>query len=202
MKKIFLQENASDAVSGTKDVLAQGGVVLYPTDTVYGLGADALNKEAVDTIRYIKGREDAKPLLVMVNGIDMLKQYAVVGKLAEQLTHKYWPGALTLILNCTNKKLLKILGGKDGKVGFRMPNNPFCLELLEDYPNPIISTSANISGKAQPSSVKEILEQLSDKARCIDLVIDDGEAIENKPSTIVDVSDNEIKVLRKGKVEF
>ena len=201
MNRVFLnKQNKEEVVEKAKSILCDGGVILYPTDTVYGLGADAFNKRAVEHIRDIKGRKEGKPFLVMVDAIETLKKYAEVNTLAEHFIKKFWPGALTIILRSNNKELIGILGSGDGRVGFRMPKHSFCLELLKNYSHPIISTSANISGEVQPNNVSDILQQLFGNTDDIDLVVDEGPILENIPSTIIDLSDGVLKVVREGRV--
>ncbi len=196
MKSILLNDIKS-AVRASVEVIKEGGVVVYPTDTVYGLGADATNEKAVSKLRMIKSRPSAKPILVIVSDVEMLKEYAVVTPLAKRLAEEFLPGPLTLVLECKNS-VLKNIQNNDGSAGFRIPDNSFCLELVKSFKKPITSTSVNISGMNQARKLSCMLTQLGDSSSDIDLIIDTGNIDRSKPSTIVDVSDNDLKILRTG----
>jgi len=181
------------------EVLEKGGVILYPTDTVYGLGADATNAEAVAKIKKIKGRSDAKSFLVMLPSVSALEVYGEVNSTARALAKKFLPGPLALIVQSKSDMLVAVQS-EEGSVGFRVPNSSFCLALGELFQKPIVSTSANISGQIQPKSIKEILEQFGDHADTIDVCVDAGVSTSDTPSTIVEVRDSKIIVLREGAI--
>jgi len=179
------------------ELLEKGGVILYPTDTVYGLGADATNAEAVAKIKRIKGRSDAKSFLVMLPSVSALEVYGEVNSTARTLAKKFLPGPLGLVLQ-SKGGLLASVESERGTVGFRVPNNSFCLTLGEFFKKPIVSTSANISGQIQPKSIKKILEQLGGRAEDVDVCVDAGTLISSKPSTVVEVCGEKVRVLREG----
>jgi len=179
--------------------LVSGGVILYPTDTVYGLGADATSPEAVKKIIDIKRREEDKTFLVMVHDIKMLKKYAEVSTTAEHLVHEFLPGALTLVLTAKGGDL-KGVQREDGSIGFRIPNHSFCLELTKYFLKPIVSTSANTSGAVTPKNITDVLGQLGKDSRQIDMAVDGGSVQKNVPSTIVDARNEKITILREGAV--
>lgn len=176
-----------------------GGVVLYPTDTLYGLGADALSDEAVAKVRRIKEREKGKPIHCIVADIEMAEQYGEFNNTARLLAKQFLPGLLTLVL--------KKKGGIDSgiarnieTIGIRIPKNDFCLALAKEFGKPYTTTSANISGEASERSVRKILARLGKAASGINLVIDAGELPERQPSTVVGVSGSDIVILREGAV--
>lgn len=187
------------AVAKAAEILRSGGVILYPTDTLYGLGADALSDEAVAKVKEIKGRDAVKPIHAIVADVEMANQYVEFGEKGFALACAYMPGPLSLIL--------KKRAGVDTGIGrdmdtfcIRIPDNQFCIELARAFGKPYTTTSANRAGEATGRSVPAILDQLGEKAGMIDLVIDAGELPERKPSTIVNVSRGEVTVEREGAI--
>lgn len=167
------------------EILKKGGIVLYPTDTLYALGVDFENEEAVQKLRTLKGRYKDKPIPVMVSDISMARKYVKINDLAEKLITKFLPGKLTLVL--------PKIGGVE--MGIRIPNNVTALELVRKLGRPITVTSANLSGEKTFSNVRDILDQLGSQ---IDYVIDEG-IIEGDPSTIVDLTDG-FRIQREGAI--
>jgi len=201
METIWSHEDVGGdgVVSRCAAALAEGGVIVYPTDTVYGLGADASSAEAVAKVRALKGREEAKPLLATVADLAMLESYAEVTPLARKLAAAFWPGPLSLILAARDDTLAPITG-TDGTIGFRMPDQPFCLALARAFGKPITSTSVNRSGAVQPRSLAGMLSQLDHAAQDIALTVDVGELPGRTPSTIVDVRGAQVRVVREGAI--
>lgn len=198
--KIKNPKNFKKTLKETVKILKNGGIILYPTDTVYGLGFDVSNKETLKRLYNLKKRDSKKPISIIVSDIEMAKKYAVFDDNAIALAKKFWPGALTLILPAKNK-LLSHLNLSNKTIGIRIPNNYFCIELLKIFKKPISSTSANISGKKQMLSVNKILSKF-DNINNIDLVVDAGPSDKTKPSTIIDLSGKNIKLLRKGVISY
>jgi L-threonylcarbamoyladenylate synthase len=192
---------ANDPLAPAKaaQVLASGGVILYPTDTLYGLGADALSDGAVASVYAIKGRDEGKPIHAIVADMQMAARYAEVNDLAGKLAAKFLPGPLTLILK---KKAGIDTGIARGKAtfGIRIPDDGFCLALAHEFGHPFTTTSANGAGQRPERSVGAILSQLGESAALIDLIIDAGELPERLPSTVVDVSNGEIAIIREGAI--
>jgi L-threonylcarbamoyladenylate synthase len=182
------EESLKEAVG----VLNSGGVVVYPTETVYGLGVDATNEEAVEKIFKIKERERGKPVSIAVGSVKEAKKYCEWNELAEKIAKKFLPGPLTIILkrkDCLVEEL-----NPDEKVRIRIPDHSFVLKLLKEFGKPITATSANLSGGENPTDVKIAIEQIGDK---VDLILDDGECKYKKSSTVIDLSD-ELKIYRVG----
>jgi L-threonylcarbamoyladenylate synthase len=201
MEAIQLTEgNIAMAIGRAEATLRSGGIVLYPTDTLYGLGADAFSNEAVAKVYAIKGRDEKKPIHCVVASIDAAGTYAEVNDLARTLARKFLPGPLTLVLK---KKPGIDSGIAKGMAtfGIRIPQNEFCLGLAEKF-GPFTTTSANLSGEGNVPTVEGVLSQLGERASLIDLVIDGGELPPRDPSTVVDVSSGEFKVLREGAVSL
>lgn len=180
-------------------VLRKGGVILYPTDTLYGLGADALSDEAVAKIYALKGRDENKPVHAIVSDLNMMEIYGAVSASAKHLAERFLPGPLTLVLAKRPEFNSGITKDMD-TIGMRVPNNAFCIRLAQVFGRPFTTTSANKSGTRPRSSVKSILSNMGAAAALIDLVIDAGELPDVKPSTVVDVSGAEVVVLRAGEI--
>ncbi len=181
------------------EVLRAGGVILYPTDTLYGLGADALLDEAVAKIYAIKGRDEGKPIHAIVSDLAMVERYAEITDDARRLAAKLPQGQVTFIL----KKKAGMDSGimKDiATFGFRIPDNEFCIEMIRAFGKPITATSANKSGEKPERSVDKILAQLGAAAEGIELVIDAGELPERAASTVVDLSGAHPLIVREGSI--
>ena len=169
-------------------VLKKGGLVAFPTETVYGLGANLLNKAAVKKVYEIKDRPKNKPLTVHIAGAEAVKK--MTGKVplrAGLLMEKYWPGPLTIILRDRRGK----------KIGFRMPDNKIAFLLIKKSGVPVVAPSANISGNKPPVSAREVLRDLDGK---IDMVIDGGRTKIGVESTVVDLTGRMPKILREGAI--
>lgn len=178
-------------------VIQKGKVLVCPTDTVYGLLADATNKEAVKKLLKIKKREKRKPIPIFVKDIETAKKLAFIGKGQEKFLKRIWPGKLTAVLKRRNK-LPKILFGDKKTIGIRIPNYKFINHLLKKLNKPLTATSANISGKPASTKIKEILKQLQKQKNQPNLVLDAGNLPKSSSSTIIDLTRKKPKVLRKG----
>ena len=199
MVKIFeVKPNAPSAgvIAEAASAIRAGGLVVYPTETVYGLGADAFSSKAVTKIFKIKGRESKKPIPLAVNSIDMARQVAELTPAAEVLFKKFLPGPLMIIVRA-RPNVSKLITAGTGKVGIRVPDHPVALKLIDFVGGPITSTSANLSGKPAPRTVREALEQLGGK---VDVALDAGKCKLGVPSTIVDATTRHIKIIRKGPI--
>lgn len=173
-------------------------IILYPTDTLYGLGVDATDPKVVLRLRELKGRDDGKPISIAVSDIGMMREYAEVTPLAEKLAARFLPGKLTLVLNAKN--LPDEITAGDGTIGVRIPNHPQALELIRETGKPLTATSANISGMPSERTVEKILAQFGSKASWITKVIDGGEISESAPSTVVDARGETAAVIREGAI--
>jgi L-threonylcarbamoyladenylate synthase len=177
--------------------LTAGGVVVYPTDTVYGLGADATNPAAVERVRQLKGRDAKKPILALVADLAMLEAYAKVTPLARALAGRFLPGPLTLVLEARDDRLAAIQAA-DGSLGFRIPDHPTCTQLIQCFGKPITSTSVNRSGEPQARQVADMVQSLQLGVATVDCLLDAGELPVSAPSTVVDARGSEIQLLREG----
>jgi L-threonylcarbamoyladenylate synthase len=192
MELIKLEQDITDAIRRGAGVIRSGGTVVYPTDTLYGLGCDATNPGAVKKVFAIKRRDAAKPLPVAVGDFSMLKRYASLGPKEEAFARRFFPGPITLVLGV--RGLPRVLTAGSTKVAVRMPDSHVALGLIREVGVPIVTTSANLSGMPPPLTVEEVLEQI----RCVDLFLDAGPLQRREPSTIVDPVEGVI--LRQGRV--
>lgn len=184
------------AAEETANVLKAGGIVLYPTDTVYGLAVDALNSEVVLKLQKLKGRDASKSISIIVRDMEMAKKYVGMNDRAVQLFNKFLPGPLTLVLPTINDDLSSL--SNNGTIGIRVPKNDFTESLSKVFENPYTTTSANVSGQPTLPTVKEIIEQFGEFSDSIALVIDGGHWVGGFPSTVVKVEGENVEILREG----
>jgi L-threonylcarbamoyladenylate synthase len=182
-----------DEINKALEVLKSGGIILYPTDTVWGLGCDATNAEAVAKIYALKNRADSKSLIILIDTDSKLQSYvSEIPDVAYDLI-EYTEKPLTIIYDGA-KNLAKNLIGADGSIGIRIPKYDFCQQLIQRFRKPIVSTSANISGEHTPENFSEISEYILNG---VDLIIDlEQESSEKKSSSTI------IKLGAGGQFEF
>jgi tRNA threonylcarbamoyl adenosine modification protein (Sua5/YciO/YrdC/YwlC family) len=179
------------------DLLKEGGVIAYPTDTIYGFGCDMYNKKAIQRIYQIKKRDPQKPFSFICSDLKNISLYAQVTNQAYKIMKRCLPGPYTFILPGT-KLVPKIMTTKRKTVGIRVPDNNICLALVRTLGNPIISTSVGFSGREALSDPSLIEETFGAQ---IDLTIDGG-LLANHPSTIISLINEEVEVIREGLGEF
>ncbi len=185
--------------------LKAGKAVVYPTDTSYGLAVDATNEKAIKKLYSIKERGFKKPVHVIIPSKNFGKKLVKWGKMAEKLSEKFWPGALTLVLPILSKnKTLKRICGGTKYLGLRYPNNKVALELSSLLKKPITATSANpsqhLSGGFDSYSAADVIKQFVEQKFKPDIIIDAGKLKKRKPSTLVKITENNIEILRQGPV--
>lgn len=173
-------------------VLRRGGLVVYPTDTLYALGGDATREEAIRRVYEAKRRPLDRPLPIAVSDKAMMMRYAYLHEKARRLADKYLPGALTLVLR--KKHLPGLLTSGLDKVAVRIPGNAVALELIKLFGRPVITTSANLTGEPPPVAVEEVPPELG-----AEVALDYGRLGERVPSTIVDFDDG-LRIIREGKI--
>ena len=179
------------------EILKQGGIVAFPTDTVYGLGADPLNTQAVEKIYRVKRRPQTLPLpLLVADKPDLSKVAAMVPELAWQLAEHFLPGGLTLVLK-KGPWVPSIVSAGGDTIAVRIPNHQITIALIQGLGAPIIGTSANLSGKPSPVTASEVREQLG---KGVDLIIDGGQCPGGLDSTVIDVSGRVPVLIREGAV--
>jgi len=179
--------------------LLRGGLVAFPTETFYGLGANALDREALARVFKVKGRSESKPLLVLVDSLKMAESLALeVSGLARQLMAVWWPGPLTLVVRATPELPSELTAGT-GTVGMRIPDHPVALGLVRAARFPVTAPSANPSGEEPPTTAEGVWRFFEGK---IDLILDGGAVPGGRPSTIVDVSVSPPRLLRAGALDI
>ena len=175
-------------------IINKGGIVIFPTDTVYGIGCDPYNQKAVLSLYKIKKREKTKPLPVIGYSKKELEKIAEFNDKAEKIAEMFWPGPITLILKVKDENIKKSLGlGK--KIAVRVPNNQCVLSLLKEC-KLLVATSANISGTTSLTDPNDCKRDLNG----YDLLIDGGILSDNGESTIVEIDENKLRVVRSGSV--
>jgi len=178
-------------------ILEDGGIIVYPTETVYGLGCDPFSETVFNRLKGIKGREGEKPMLLLASSIDQVKQVSgMMEGTALKLAERFWPGPLTMILPPSDD-LPRYLTGPGGGVAIRITSNPVASAIATGFGKPIVSTSANKAGMPPAETVDEAQSVLGDD---IDCYVAGEEPLTGLPSTIVDVMSGTVKVLREGAV--
>ena len=176
------------------EIIRKGGLVAFPTETVYGLGANALDRRAVTKIFKAKGRPMDNPLIVHVSSIKMAEEIAYLNEIAESLSKKFFPGPLTLVVRKKEVIPDEVTAGLE-TVAIRMPSHPVALKLIEMAQVPIAAPSANLAGKPSPTKAEHVMEDLQGK---VDLILDTGETEIGVESTVVDTTTYPVEVLRPG----
>ncbi len=192
-----ISSNNPEAAKKAAEILNRGGVILYPTETLYGIGALATNGDAVERIFEAKGRPHGKPIPVLVKNTEMLTQIARSTPLSTSIAEKYWPGKLTILFELT-AELPELITCGSGKIAIRISSHAFLQELFELINEPLTSTSANISDGLNISDPKELLETFGGK---VDLIVDSGNIPASKGSTIIDLTLDPPQILRDGDVD-
>jgi L-threonylcarbamoyladenylate synthase len=178
-------------------MLKREGVIVYPTDTFYGLGADSFSGNAVRRIYSLKKREFSKPLSVLASGLDMVEaSTAHRPPIYADLADKFWPGPLTLILEAGAQISQSVLGS-GRTLGIRWPESPWITDLLEECGFPVTATSANLSGQSEISRPEDAIKIFNHRVDCI---VDGGPTPGGKPSTIVDLTRGKPVILREGAI--
>lgn len=197
-KRIDIRSGGIEAAGERcREVIRTGGIIAYPTDTFYGLGADPHNADAVRRLFRIKGRASERPILLLIPDRAMVGEWAAsVGPAAQNLVERYWPGPLTIVFPARQEVLPELTAGT-GKIGLRVPANETTLALLRMVGTAVTGTSANRSGGPDPRTADDVIETLGDE---IDLVVDGGPAVGLLPSTVIDASGPEPVVLRDGAI--
>ncbi|MCL4540446.1 MAG: L-threonylcarbamoyladenylate synthase [Bacteroidetes bacterium] len=191
--------NFGQSVTRAAQVILNGGVIVYPTETIYGLGANALETKAVEKVFEIKARSQSNPILVLIPNLDTLDELVLeIPEVAKVLMDKFWPGPLTIVFKAS-PIVSTILTANSGKIGIRLSSDEFCRELLDICEIPITSTSANLSGEPNPNRVGMINRRVLNS---VDLIVDAGELVSQTPSTVVDITEGEIHLIREGTIPY
>jgi L-threonylcarbamoyladenylate synthase len=185
-------------VSKCADIIKSGGVIIFPTDTVYGIGCDPYNHTAVNRVFAIKDRKTAKPLPILASAMNDVRNIALMDLRADILARKYWPGKLTLVCPLLDRSISSLVISNTETIAVRIPGNSCTLELIKKC-RFLVGTSANISGK---SPARDIPQILSSSLKGFDAVLDGGFITEEKESTIVDLSKKDhLDIIREGSIK-
>lgn len=176
------------------EVLRAGGVIVYPTDTTYGLGCDITNKEAIERIRRIKGRSPKKPMSFVCADLSNISVYAQVSNFAYRVLKRCLPGPYTFVLPAT-RETPRILQTKQKTVGLRVPDHPIPLLLVQELGNPILSTSANYSEQEVLTDPQQLQDTLG---KNVDLILECGQ-LPIMPSSVISLIGDQVEILREGK---
>lgn len=176
------------------EIVKTGGMIIYPTDTVYGIGCNPLNDKAVKRVYEIK-RRSGKPFPILVDGIESARRLGIFDEYSLKLAYKFWPGPLTIIVKVSEdiRGSPALLGGDT--VGLRMPSSLQALEIIRKSGGALVGTSANFTGEPAPRSFREIDKEI---VKLVELAIDGGRCVFGNPSTVIEMRDGKIRILREG----
>jgi L-threonylcarbamoyladenylate synthase len=195
----FTKDSLDEVINEASGILSKGGIIAYPTESVYALGVLATDEKAVKRLYELKGRPPGKPLPLIVGDIDVLM--SVVNNIPDQaskLMDQYWPGPLTLVFEAREGVSLLLTGGT-GKIAVRIPGDSAALYLARTLRLPITATSANPSATPPAETASEVIDYFGER---VDLIIDAGRSPGGKPSTIVNVTVVPLQILREGRVSL
>jgi L-threonylcarbamoyladenylate synthase len=193
--RVASREDLERCLRSAVRILKRGGVVAYPTETVYGLGVDVSSERAVSYLFRLKGREEGRPVLIIIPSTEALSRYAEsVPESARRLASAFWPGGLTIV--CRAKETVStLLTGGTGKIGVRLSGNIIATALCRALGGAVTSTSANLSGSPPCTSASQVLKAFPSG---LDLVINGGSCTAEEGSTVVDVTESPCRILREG----
>jgi L-threonylcarbamoyladenylate synthase len=195
--KISSEKIQEEEIRLISNILRQGAVIAYPTDTFYGLGANVFSRQALERIHRIKKRQASKPMPVLVSDLEMAKSLiAEIPSLFGPSTEKFWPGPLTLVIKAAAGLPAELVGAKR-TIGIRLPNVTWLRDLIHRAGFPIVATSANISGAGEIDSAEEVIRQFKEK---VDLIADAGRTPGGRPSTVLDLTGKRPVILREGAI--
>ncbi|MDB4840221.1 L-threonylcarbamoyladenylate synthase [Nitrosopumilus sp.] len=188
-----MKVNCNDeGIRKSVEIIENGGIIIFPTDTVYGIGCNPYDANAVKKIYEIKSREKIKSLPVLASSIEIVKQISIIDEFTEKIIKKYWPGPLTLILKLKDKNLKESLNLED-KIAVRIPNSVCTLKLLNKC-NLLVGTSANVSGDSSFTDPQECMKNVKN----YDIFVDGGTITSKGESTIIEIENEKIHFIREG----
>ena len=195
MIQVDIAGDYQPAVDRAADILLDGGLVAFPTESFYGIAVDVRNEGAIKRLFSAKGRSDNSPVLILIDAAESLGLYVkTIPPVATRLIEKFWPGGLTLVF-MAGSKVSPLLTAGTQKIGIRLSSHPVATALARAIGTPISGTSANISGRPGCRNAQEVLERLG---RQVDLILDAGETAGKIGSTVLDVTEQPPKILRDG----
>jgi L-threonylcarbamoyladenylate synthase len=186
----------SKGIEKTAQIIEKGGIIIFPTDTVYGIGCNPYNENAVKKIYKIKSRTKLKSLPVLAYSLDIIKEITLIDEFTEKIIEKYWPGPLTLILELTDQKLKKSLN-LGNKIAVRIPDSKCTLKLLEKC-RLLVGTSANISGNLSYTNPNDCIKNIKN----YDIFLNGGIITSKGESTIIEIENEGIKIIREGALKI
>ncbi|MCP4724443.1 MAG: threonylcarbamoyl-AMP synthase [bacterium] len=197
--KINKDDPGKDAVNAALAELEKGNLIIYPTETLYGIGADCSSDEALKKVFEVKKRERSKPIPLIASTMEMVCEYSVkISDTAKILADEFWPGPLTMIFEASTN-VNEIITGGTGTVGFRIPPCRICTAIAESMGNPVTATSANLSGSEGCRSIDEIDSGLKND---VSLILDGGLTKSSLPSTILSLVSDQPVLIRQGFIEI
>ena len=183
-------------ITAAADEIKKGKIVVYPTDTVYGIGCDPYNDSAVDRIYKIKGRTGGKPLPILCSSVKHASRIARLNEHAMKLAAQFWPGTLTLVAELIDHRISEKIMAGTNTIGVRVPNHQYALQLIDKCGGILVGTSANKSGYNSAKSAEEVLKTLQG----FDILLDGGNTPVGIESTVIDVSSANIAFIREGSI--
>jgi L-threonylcarbamoyladenylate synthase len=184
-------------VAKVAEILINGGVIAYPTETFYGLGADATDPKAIQKIFAVKGRDFKNPIsLIIAQPEDIYPLVQDIPESAKKLMAAFWPGALTIVFSASDK-VSPMLTAATGKIGLRVSSHPLALKIVQKLNRPLTATSANLTGRPECRLASEVAQQIGDK---LDAIVDGRQTQGGKASTIIDVTCDPPVILREGAI--
>ncbi|KKQ68236.1 MAG: Sua5/YciO/YrdC/YwlC family protein, tRNA threonylcarbamoyladenosine biosynthesis protein [Candidatus Peregrinibacteria bacterium GW2011_GWF2_38_29] len=194
-------QNIKNLIQKTITALKKGETIMHATETCYGFACDALNKKAISHLYRIKKMDAKKPSSIMVANLAQAQKYGELNALAKKLAKKYWPGPLTIIVP-RKTSLPKFLNPNSKTIGIRCPADELTQKILRAYKLPLITTSANISGQKESYSIDAFLKSAPKNSLLPDLILDSNRIPKRKPSTVISIEKNQIKILRSGSMNI
>ena len=191
--------NTEAVFANARTFFLAGGVIAFPTDTFYGLGVDPFNREAVNRIFELKGREKNKPLILLISSrVQLETMVKEITPAHSALIQKFWPGPLTLLFKPSSVIPENVLAGSN-RIGIRQPGNTMTRNLISALGQPITAPSANLAGESPPITAKQVQQSFGNR---VDLIIDGGTCQGGKPSTVVDAVETPVRLVRHGAIAF
>ena len=200
-KTIYLKEEQIDEtkIEEIANAIKEGKLIIFPTDTVYGIGTNAYNEEACKKIYEIKGRPSCKPLIIIISDTSMIEDLVEnISPKEQKIIEKFWPGPLTIKFKKRKGILPDIISAGDEYVRIRLIKNGLIYKIIEKAEVPVVAPSANISGHPTGIKINNIIKELGGK---VDYILDCGDYKSDEPSTIIQVEDEKIVVIREGKIK-
>jgi len=183
-------------IENASQIINQGGIAIFPTDTVYGIGCNPYNKDSVRKIYEIKSRDISKPFPILAYSEDIAEKIVFIDEFTKKIIERFWPGSLTIILKLTDENLKRSLNVTD-KIAIRVPNHKCTLELLKKC-NFLVGTSANISGHSSFTNPDECIKNIQK----YDIFVDGGIITSKAESTIIEIEGEKIKIIREGTLSY